>query len=67
MGFLKNKKCCNKIVNYVGISDRITYIMTKISNEQNVKVIRIRASTESRKNEEIEELYNKIQDILNEN
>jgi endonuclease/exonuclease/phosphatase family metal-dependent hydrolase len=64
VGFLINKTMTNNVVEFKSVSDRLAFIVIKINKKYNVKIIQVYALTTAHEEEEVEEMYDELAEIV---
>lgn len=66
VGFIINKRLKNQILTVKKISTRVVYLVLKLNEKYNIKVIQVYAPTSSHPDEEVDIFYEEITSALNE-
>ena len=64
VGFLINKSLANNVTEFKSVSDRLAFIILKINTNYSVKIVQVYAPTTAHEDEEVEELYDELADIM---
>jgi endonuclease/exonuclease/phosphatase family metal-dependent hydrolase len=64
VGFLINKSLANNVTEFKSVSDRLAFIILKINTNYSVKIVQVYAPTTAYEDEEVEELYDELADIM---
>lgn len=64
MGFMVNRKLKSRITEVNSLSDRVIYIKLKLSNMYELKIIQVHSPTTDHSDEEVENFYDDISNIL---
>ena len=67
VGFLVNNKIAGNVMSFDSISDRIAWIKVRLTKRQTLKIIQVYAPTSSSSEQEIEEFYDDLSKIIEEN
>ncbi|XP_060517971.1 uncharacterized protein LOC132696860 [Cylas formicarius] len=67
VGFLVNKNIVNNIIEYKSISERVISIDLRVNKRYTCKIIQVYAPTTEHEDEEVEEFYEEINQVLNNN
>lgn len=64
VGFLVNKNILNNVTDISGVSDRLAKLTLKINERYNLDIIQVYFPTSSHSDDEIEEFYQDLQELL---
>jgi len=64
VGFLINKSLANNVVEFKSVSDRLAFIIIKINTKFSIKIVQVYAPTTAHEDEEVEEMYDELAEIV---
>ena len=67
IGFIVNKNIAGNVTSFKGISDRVAQLTIKINNKYHVNIIQVYLPTSSHTNEEVDTVYEEIDNLVNNN
>ena len=67
VGFLVNKDIKDRVVEFTGDSSRVASLTIKINTKYYLQVVQVYAPTSTHEDEKVEEFYEGVSKIMNEN
>ena len=67
IGFIVNKNIAGNVTSFKGISDRVAQLTIKINSKYHLNIIQAYLTTSSHTNEEVDTVYEEIDNLVNNN